>query len=48
MVRTISGSDTYSGRYKLAKRGTYRIKATIVGRDTNTAATTRWRTFKVE
>jgi uncharacterized protein (TIGR03437 family) len=44
----ISASGTYSGKYKPAKKGTYRMRATIAKTGTNTAATTTWRTFKVK
>ena len=47
LTRTISVSGTYSGKYKPAKEGSYRIRATITKTGTNTAATTNWLRFKV-
>ena len=46
MARTISTKGTFSGTYRPAKRGTYRVKATIAKTSTNTAATTRWLGFQ--
>ncbi len=48
LTRTTSASGAYSASYKPAKKGTYRIKATIAKTTTHTAATTTWRTFKVK
>jgi hypothetical protein len=44
---TISSRATYTWKYKPAKKGAYRMQATIAARATNTAATTVWLTFKV-
>ena len=44
---TIAAGGTYSDTYKPAKTGSYRIKATIAKTATNTAAATKWLTFKV-
>ena len=46
-TRTIRASGAYSGKYKPTKKGSYRIRATMAKTGTNTAATTKWRTFKV-
>ena len=48
LTRTIAASGTYSGKYKLAKKGSYRIRATIAKTATNTAAATKWLRFKVK
>jgi photosystem II stability/assembly factor-like uncharacterized protein len=45
--RTISTTGAYSWRYKPARRGSYRMRATIAKSATNTSAKTTWRTFKV-
>lgn len=47
-LRTISPSGAYSWTYKPAKRGTYRLQATIAKTATNAAATTKWSSFKVK
>ena len=47
-ARTISVSGTYSWSYKPAKKGSYRMQATIAKTATNAAAATKWRTFKVK
>ena len=44
---TIAVSGTYSGKYKLAKKGSYRIRASIAKTAANTAAATKWLRFKV-
>ena len=46
LAQTITASGTYSGTYKPAKPGSYRIKATMAQTVTNTTATTGWLTFK--
>jgi hypothetical protein len=48
VARTIGASGAYSWRYKPAKGGSYRLRATIARTSWYTAAATRWRTFKVE
>jgi subtilisin family serine protease len=48
VARTISASGTYGWKYKPAKKGSYRIRATIAKTVTNTAATTTWHRFKVK
>jgi hypothetical protein len=48
VARTISASGVYSWKYKPAKRGAYRMRATIAKTAARTAATTKWRTFKVK
>ena len=47
-ARTISARGAYRWKYQPAKRGSYRLRATIAGTAGNTAATTRWKTFKVK
>jgi hypothetical protein len=47
-ARTISASGAYSWKYKPAKRGAYRMRATIARTTTNTVAKTPWRPFKVK
>jgi len=47
LTRTISASSTYKATYKPAKRGSYRMRATIAKAATNMSAKTTWRTFKV-
>jgi photosystem II stability/assembly factor-like uncharacterized protein len=46
--RTIGHSGAYSWKYKPAKRGSYRLQATIGKTTTTTAATTKWLSFKVK
>ena len=46
--RTISATGAYSWKYKPAKRGAYRMRATIARTTTHTAAKTPWRGFKVK
>ena len=48
LTRAISASGAYSWKYKPAKKGSYRMKATIARTAAHTAATTTWRTFKVK
>jgi photosystem II stability/assembly factor-like uncharacterized protein len=48
LARTIGVSGAYSGQYKPATRGVYRMRAEIAKTATNTAAATTWRTFKVK
>ena len=48
VARTISASGAYSWKYKPARRGAYRMRATIAKTVAHTAATTKWRTFKVK
>ena len=45
---TIGAKGAYSDTYKPAKKGRYRVRATIAKTATHTAARTKWRTFKVE
>jgi len=47
VVRTISGGGVYRFTYLPARDGNYRIKVKILKTGANTAATTRWLTFKV-
>jgi hypothetical protein len=47
-ARTISPTGAYSWKYKPAKKGAYHMRATIAKSATNTAAKTKWRTFKVK
>jgi photosystem II stability/assembly factor-like uncharacterized protein len=47
-LRTISAGHAYSWAYKPAKRGSYRMQATIATTATHTAAKTPWRVFKVK
>ena len=47
-LRTIAATGTYSWKYKPAKKGTYRMQATIAETATHAAAKTAWRTFKVK
>jgi len=46
--RTISATGAYSWKYKPAKRGAYRMKATLAKTATHTAAKSKWRSFKVK
>ena len=48
VTRTISATGAYSWKYKPARRGAYRMRATIAKTAAHTAATTKWRTFKVK
>ena len=48
VARTISASGAYSWKYKPARRGAYRMRATIAKTAAHTAATTTWRSFKVK
>jgi len=48
VTRTISLTGAYSWKYKPAKRGAYRMRATIAKSATHTAAKTKWRPFKVK
>jgi hypothetical protein len=45
--RTLTSTDAYSWKYKPARKGTYRIRATVAMTATNKAGATKWRTFKV-
>jgi hypothetical protein len=46
--QTISAACAYSWKYKPAKKGAYRLQATIAKAATHTAATTKWLSFKVK
>ena len=46
--RTIGHGGAYSWKYKPAKRGSYRLQATIGKAATHTAAKTTWRGFRVK
>ena len=46
--RTISATGAYSWKYKPARRGAYRMRATIAKTAAHTAATTKWLAFKVK
>jgi photosystem II stability/assembly factor-like uncharacterized protein len=46
--RTIGHSGAYSWKYKLAKRGSYRIQTSIAKTAMHAAATTKWLAFKVK
>jgi hypothetical protein len=48
VTRTIGASGAYSWKYKPAKKGSYRIRATMPKTATNTAAATKWLKFKVK
>jgi len=48
VARTISASGAYIWKYKPARRGAYRMRATIAKTAAHTAATTKWRAFKVK
>ena len=48
MTRTIRTNGTYGGTFKPAKKGSYRMMATMALTATHTAATTTWRTFRVK
>jgi hypothetical protein len=45
---TSSLTGAYSWKYKPAKKGAYRARATITRTTTCTAATTKWLTFTVK
>jgi hypothetical protein len=45
-ARTIGVSGAYSGTYKPAKKGSYRLRATIAKTAAHTAAATMWRSFR--
>ena len=45
---TIAASGTYSCKYKPARKGGYRLRATIAKTDANTAAATKWLRFRVK
>ena len=47
-ARTISASGAYSWKYKPAKRGAYRMRATVAKTTAHAAAATPWRKFKVK
>ena len=46
--RTIGHNGAYSWKYKPAKRGSYRLQATLGATTTTTAVTTKWGSFKVK
>jgi predicted secreted protein len=46
--RTIGHGGAYSWKYKPARRGSYRLQATLGKTTTTTAVTTKWRSFKVK
>jgi len=46
--RTISATGAYSWKYKPAKKGAYRMRATIAKTTATAAAKTPWRKFKVK
>jgi photosystem II stability/assembly factor-like uncharacterized protein len=48
VTRPSSVKGTYSWKYKLAKRGSYRLQATIAKTTKTAAAATTWRTFRVK
>jgi len=48
LTRTVSASGTYNASYKPASIGSYRMKVTVAEAGTNSAASTTWRTFKVQ
>ena len=45
---TIAASGSYSWKYKPTKKGSCRIGATVAKTAANTAAATKWLTFKVK
>ena len=45
---TVRVGGTYSWTYRPAKRGDFRVQATFAKTATNTAATAKWRAFKVK
>jgi len=48
VARTISLTGAYSWKYKPARRGAYRMRATIAKTAAHTAAKTKWRPFRVK
>jgi photosystem II stability/assembly factor-like uncharacterized protein len=48
LARTISASGAFSWTCRPAKKGSYRVRATIAKTPANAAATTTWQTFKVK
>jgi len=48
VARTISASGAYIWKYKPAKKGAYRMKASIAKTAAHASAKTKWRTFKVK
>ena len=48
VARTISLTGAYSWKYKPARRGAYRMRATIARTAAHTAAKTKWRPFRVK
>ncbi len=44
----VSSTGAYSWKYKPARKGAYRLRATIAKTAANTAAKTAWRGFKVK
>ena len=48
VAHTVAASGAYGWKYKPAKKGSYRIRATIAKTAANTAAATKWNTFKVK
>ena len=48
VARTISASGAYIWKYKPARRGAYRMRATIAKTAAHTAAKTKWLMFKVK
>ncbi len=47
-LRKIGAHGGYGWTYRPARRGAYRLRATIAKTMTHTAALTKWRTFKVK
>ncbi len=47
MTAQIAASGAYGRTYKPSKKGSYRIRTRVAETVANTAAATRWRTFKV-
>jgi len=47
LTRQIGASGAWSSKFRPAKKGSYRIQAKIAMTATNTAATTKWLSFKV-
>ena len=48
VTRTGSRRGAYSWKYKPARRGSYRVQATISATTKGAAAATKWRTFKAK
>jgi len=48
VTRTSSAKGAYSWKYRPAKRGSYRLQATVAKTTKTAAAATKWRTFKVK